>query len=213
MVPFVSYVSLGQSKLRLTFSHINGHYVLNFASVTSAVEQLKFLIWKWHQMNLIVFEKPLITKSWLYFSVRNVRSLLHEVKTGKKSWSMEKLASPQTSFGVRLSRIHFSPKDVCGEAMEKQAGFKLHVTLVCYAINFCKFVPFSILLRRWTVHVELSFMIYSALPMPPFFCCTFWGNFWKARKNTLVFENDLQRLFKIIIISVSLIYAVGCDTR
>ena len=120
----------------------------------------------------------------LAFSVRSVRSLLHEVKTGKKSWSME-----------------------------KQAGFKLHVTLVCYAINFCKFVPFSILLRRWTVHVELSFMIYSALPMPPFFCCTFWGNFWKARKNTLVFENDSQRLFKIIIISVSLIYAVGCDTR
>ena len=113
MVPFVSYVSLGQSKLRLTFSHINGRYVLNFASVTSAVEQLKFLIWKWHQMNLIVFEKPLIIKSWLYFSVRNVRSLLHEVKTGKKSWSME-----------------------------KQAGFKLHVTLVCYAINFCKFVPY-----------------------------------------------------------------------
>ena len=184
MVPFVSYVSLGQSKLRLTFSHINGRYVLNFASMTSAVEQLKFLIWKWHQMNLIAFEKPLIIKSWLYFSVRSVRSLLHEVKTGKKSWSME-----------------------------KQAGFKLHVTLVCYAINFCKFVPFSILLRRWTVHVELSFMIYSALPMPPFFCCTFWGNFWKARKNTLVFENDSQRLFKIIIISVSLIYAVGCDTR
>ena len=28
------------------------------------------------------------------------------------------LASPQTSFGVRLSRIHFkrTPKDVCGEA-------------------------------------------------------------------------------------------------
>ena len=37
------------------------------------------------------------------------------------------LASPQTSFGVRLSRIHFSPrmrdkrtpKDVCGEATIK----------------------------------------------------------------------------------------------
>ena len=26
------------------------------------------------------------------------------------------LASQQTSFGVRLSRIHFTPKDVCGEA-------------------------------------------------------------------------------------------------
>ena len=26
----------------------------------------------------------------------------------------EKVASAQTSFGVRLSRIHFSPKDVCG---------------------------------------------------------------------------------------------------
>ena len=30
--------------------------------------------------------------------------------------SLSGLASPQTSFGVRLSRIHFS-KDVCGEAI------------------------------------------------------------------------------------------------
>ena len=105
MVSLVSYVSLGQSKPQLTFSHINGPYVLNLASVTSAAEQLKFLVWKWHQMSLIVFEKPSIVKSWLYFSVRNVRSLLHEVKTNKKSRSME-----------------------------KQAGFKFHVTLLCYKL-------------------------------------------------------------------------------
>ena len=142
MIPFMSYVSLGQSKPRLTFSHINGPYVLNFASVTSAAEQLKFLVWKWRQMNLIVFERPSIIKSWLCFSVRNVRSLLHEVKTDKKSWSME-----------------------------KQAGFKLYTRnkWVCYAINFCKFVAFSILLRTWTVHLEVSFMIYSVLCTPPFF--------------------------------------------
>ena len=36
------------------------------------------------------------------------------------------LASPQTSFGVRLSRIHFwTPKDVCGEAKLIPAGAKL----------------------------------------------------------------------------------------
>ena len=41
------------------------HYVLKFTSVTSAAEQLKFLVWKWPQMNLIVLEKPII-KSWLF---------------------------------------------------------------------------------------------------------------------------------------------------
>ena len=38
---------------------------------------------------LFFFEKPSILKSWLFPSIRNVRSLLHEVKTDKKSWSME----------------------------------------------------------------------------------------------------------------------------
>ena len=58
--------------------------------------------------------------------------------------SMESVASPQTSFGVRFSRIHFSPvgekwmrdkrtpKDVCGEAMVSAQSFhffsrRLHV--------------------------------------------------------------------------------------
>ena len=36
------------------------------------------------------------------------------------------LVSPQTSFGIRLSRIHFwTPKDVCGEAKLIPAGAKL----------------------------------------------------------------------------------------
>ena len=46
------------------------------------------------------------------------------------------LASPQTSFGVRLSRIHFlwmrdkrTPKDVCGEAIS--APFSSSLYLVC----------------------------------------------------------------------------------
>ena len=138
MVPFVSYVSLGQSKPRLTFSHINGPYVLNFASVTSTAEQLKFLVWKWHQMNLIVLKKPSIIKSWLCFSIRNIRSLLHVVKTDKKSRSLEsKLVS----------------------------NYMWH----WYAINFCKFLAFSIVLRTQTVYLNVSFIIYSALSMPPFF--------------------------------------------
>ena len=30
-------------------------YVLKFASVTSAAAQLKFVVWKWRRMNLMVF--------------------------------------------------------------------------------------------------------------------------------------------------------------
>ena len=34
----------------------------------------------------------------------------------------------------------------------------------------------------------MSFIIYSAPPTPPYLCCTFCGNFCKARKNIPVFE-------------------------
>ena len=49
-------------------------------------------------------------------------------------------------------------------SVEKQAGYKLNVTLVCYQL--CKFVVFSILLRTQTVHFEVSFIIYSVLSTP-----------------------------------------------
>ena len=35
-------------------------------------------------------------------------------------------------------------------------------------MNFCKFVAFSFLLRTQMVHLEVSFIIYSALSMPSF---------------------------------------------
>ena len=57
---------------------------------------------------------------------------------------------------------------------------------------------FSILLQTQMVHLEVSFIIYSSLSTPPYFCSTFCGNFWKVRENIPVFEKDSQRLFKII---------------
>ena len=51
--------------------------------------------------------------------------------------------------------------------MVKQAGFKLDMTYGM--LTFAKFVAFSILLRTRTVHSEVSFIIYSALSMPPYF--------------------------------------------
>ena len=38
--------------------------VLKFSFVTSTAVQLKFLVWKWPWLNLVVLEKPLILKSW-----------------------------------------------------------------------------------------------------------------------------------------------------
>ena len=44
----------------------------------------------------------------LYYLARPTKTaMLRRLETCKR------LASPQTSFGVRLSRIHFSPTDVC----------------------------------------------------------------------------------------------------
>ena len=66
--------------------------VLKFASVTSAAVQLKFLFWKWGKlMNFQWSLKTLQNQNYDFsFSVRNFRSLLHEVKTDKKSKSMKK---------------------------------------------------------------------------------------------------------------------------
>ena len=121
------------------------------------------LVWKWRRMNLKVFEKPSILKSLLFPCVRKVRSLLREVKTDKKSRSVEMVSN-----------------------------YTWHTLLL---------LVLSILLRTRTVHPEVSFITYSALSAPPYFCCTFCGNFWKVRKNIPVFENDSRRLLKSIIIS------------
>ena len=49
----------------------------NSLTVTSAAEQLRFLIWKWCQMNnLTVFEKPSIRKSWLFLQCKRIRLFL-----------------------------------------------------------------------------------------------------------------------------------------
>ena len=123
--------------------------------------------------NLIVFEKPLIIIHDFSFSVKNVRSPLHEVKTEKKSWSVE-----------------------------KQAGFKLHVTLVCYKLlQVCSvfYLAKNTNGALGGFFYHLFSIIYAFLT----FCCTFCENFRKARKNIPVFKNDSQRLFKIIIISIS----------
>ena len=118
--------------------------------------------------NLIVFEKPLIIIHDFSFSVKNVRSPLHEVKTEKKSWSVE-----------------------------KQAGFKLHVTLVCYKLlQVCSvfYLAKNTNGALGGFFYHLFSIIYAFLT----FCCTFCENFRKARKNIPVFKNDSQRLFKII---------------
>ena len=48
--------------------------------------------------------------------------------------------------------------------MEKQvvSNYTLH-------FHLCKFVPFSFLLQTGRVHSEVSFIIYLALPMSPYF--------------------------------------------
>ena len=54
--------------------------------------------------------------------------------------------------------------DKKSRSMEKQvvSNYTLHFYL-------CKFVPFSFLLQTWGVHSEVSFIIYLALPMSPYF--------------------------------------------
>ena len=61
-------------------------------------------------------------------------------------------------------------------------------------LNYCKFVAFSILLRTQTVHSKVLLPFIQRYLRLPIFC----GNFWKARKNIPVFENDSQKQFKII---------------
>ena len=78
--------------------------------------------------------------------------------------------------------------------MEKQAGFKLHMTLVCYYQTIASLKRFpSCWEHEWYTRRFLLPFIQRYLWLP-IFC----GNFWKARKNIPVFENDSPQLFKII---------------
>ena len=54
--------------------------------------------------------------------------------------------------------------DKKSRSMEKQvvSNYTLH-------FHLCKFVPFSFLLQTGRVHSEVSFIIYLALPMSPYF--------------------------------------------
>ena len=98
---------------------------------------------------------------------------MHEVKTEKKSRSVE-----------------------------KQAGFKLHVTSVCSQL--CKFVVFSILLRTQTVHLEVSFITYSVLSTSSlFFAVRFVRTFERFAKHSscfflsLIFLDILTNPFRV----------------
>ena len=68
-------------------------------------------------------------------------------------------------------------------------------------------MAFSILLRTGTVGSEVSFIIYSAPSTPPYLCCTFCGNFCKARKNIPVFEM-IPRGYSISYFSLFLIFTL-----
>ena len=54
----------------------------------------------------------------------------------------------------------------------------------------------------------MSFIIYSAPSTPPYFCCTFYGNFCEARKNIPVFEM-IPRGYSISYFSLFLIFTLS----
>ena len=72
--------------------------------------------------------------------------------------------------------------------MEKQAGFKLHVTLVCYELlQVC-----SIFFLAKNTNGTLGGFFYHLFSVIyAFLCCTFCENFWKARINISVFKNNV----------------------
>ena len=76
--------------------------------------------WKYKACKYNRFYSLLAARDTASMAVRNGDRRLY---SGNSEQSLFVLASPQTSFGARLSRIHFSPtdkrtpKDVCGEAM------------------------------------------------------------------------------------------------
>ena len=94
-------------------------------------------------------------------------------------------------------------------SVEKQAGFKLHVTLVCYQL--CKFVVFSILLRTQTVHLEVSFIIYSALSTPSLFFSVRFVRTFERLAKTFQFLKIIHSGYSRSHFNLFLIYAVACN--
>ena len=72
--------------------------------------------------------------------------------------------------------------------MEKQAGFKLHVTLVCYELLQVCSVFF---LAKNTNGTLGGFFYHLFSVIYAFLCCTFCENYWKARKHISVFKNNV----------------------
>ena len=58
----------------------------------------------------------------------------------------------------------------------------------------------------------MSFIIYSVPSTPPYLCCTFCGNFCKARKNIPVFEM-IPRGYSISYFSLFLIFTLSHATQ
>lgn len=58
----------------------------------------------------------------------------------------------------------------------------------------------------------MSFIIYSAPSTPPYFCCTFYGNFCKVHKNIPVFEM-IPRGYSISYFSLFLIFTLSRATQ
>ena len=95
--------------------------------------------------------------------------------------------------------------------MEKQVGFKLHVTSVCYQL--CKFVAFSILLRTQTVQLEVSFIIYSVLSTPSLFFAVRFVRTFERLAKTVQFSKMIHSGYSRSYFNLFLIYAVACDAR
>ena len=72
---------------------------------------------------------------------------------------------------------------------------------------------FFILLWKRTVHSEVSFIMFIQRYLRlPIFCCMFCGNFWKARKNMLVFKM-IHSSYSRSYFNLFLIYTVAHDAR
>ena len=75
---------------------------------------------------------------------------------------------------------------------------------------FCKFVVFSILLRTWTVHLEFSFIIYSALSTPPFSFAVRFVVFFERLAKTLHFLKMIHGGYSRSYSNLFIIYVVAC---
>ena len=78
-------------------------------------------------------------------------------------------------------------------------------------MNFCKFVVFSILLRTQMVHLEVSFIIYSALFTPSF--AVYFVRTFERLAKTFQCLKTIYSGYSRSYFNLFLIYAVACDAR